>query len=705
MKKQLLSILLCLIMVVGLLPTAALAEEAAPAFNLATALAGIEIPDDLVTCTDKHTAQSPAPTIALVSRTDTDIKVTEDSAWEYSIDDGANWQDSCHFTNLQPGTEYSIIARVKATATHQPSANSEPLKISTIGSAITEKDLTGLDIPANLVTVKCKTTDESKAYGAIPGGFDLSNSKPYKENGVLKAIVNLNLPAYKAKYDADTQKTHENAGVEGNTHAAFTLRYVNDKWELDGDFPNVIILVKCDGQHPQTPPHPTEENVGGLEQVQVRVQCSTDTAQFKNYGILPGSVSIMPDANNPSQATLTLIPSVYSKQYTIDTGITHSVAPNQNTDNLKIQMRYDPAVGKWMPAGGLTTLVINVKCNNHQGQRYTITFNGNGGTPSVTSMTTIDQKLPELPIATRSGRYSFDGWYTEKNGGTKITTATLFDKATTVYAHWTYTGSTGGGVTTYPITVKSAKNGDVTASHKSAAKGTTITLTVDPDKGYVLDTLTVLDGKDKEIKLTEKDGKYTFTMPASKVTVAAMFKAEQSTGKNPFTDVPAGSYYEDAVIWAVDKGITTGTSATTFNPNGICTRAQAVTFLWRAAGSPAAKSSAMPFADVKAGSYYYDAVLWAVENGITKGTSDTTFSPNMTCSRAQIVAFLWRSEKSPAAGTANPFADVKSTAYYAGAVLWAVREDITKGTTNTTFSPDADCTRAQIVTFLWRCKK
>ena len=337
-----------------------------------------------------------------------------------------------------------------------------------------------------------------------------------------------------------------------------------------------------------------------------------------------------------------------------------------------------------------------------KGQRYTITFNGNGGTPSVTSMTTIDQKLPELPIATRSGRYNFDGWYTEKNGGTKITTATLFDKDTTVYAHWTYTGSTGGGVTTYPITVKSAKNGDVTASHKSAAKGTTITLTVDPDKGYVLDTLTVLDGKDKEIKLTEKNGKYTFTMPASKVTVAAMFKASAPTGKNPFTDVPAGSYYEDAVIWAVDKGITTGTSATTFNPNGICTRAQAVTFLWRAAGSPAAKSSAMPFADVKAGSYYYDAVLWAVEQGITKGTSDTMFSPDATCTRAQIVAFLWRSEKSPAAGTANPFADVKSTAYYADAVLWAVRENITKGTTNTTFSPDADCTRAQIVTFLYR---
>ena len=255
---------------------------------------------------------------------------------------------------------------------------------------------------------------------------------------------------------------------------------------------------------------------------------------------------------------------------------------------------------------------------------------------------------------------------------------------------------------TYPITVKSAKNGDVTASHKSAAKGTTVTLTVDPDKGYVLDTLTVLDGKDKELKLTEKNGKYTFTMPDSKVTVEAMFKAEQSTGKNPFIDVPAGSYYEDAVLWAVEKGITTGTDATHFSPDGICTRAQAVTFLWRAAGSPSAKSAVMPFTDVKAGSYYYDAVLWAVENGITKGTSETMFSPDATCSRAQIVTFLWRSQKSPAAGTANPFTDVKASAYYADAVLWAVKEDVTKGTTNTTFSPDANCTRAQIVTFIWR---
>lgn len=262
-------------------------------------------------------------------------------------------------------------------------------------------------------------------------------------------------------------------------------------------------------------------------------------------------------------------------------------------------------------------------------------------------------------------------------------------------------GSGGGGVTTYAITVKDSKNGDVTASHKSAAKGTTVTLTVDPDKGYVLDTLTVLDGNNKDLKLTEKNGKYTFTMPASKVTVAATFKASAPTGKNPFIDVPAGSYYEDAVVWAVEKGITSGTSAVTFDPNGICTRAQAVTFLWRAAGSPAPKSM-NSFADVPADAYYAKAVAWAVENGITSGTGGGKFSPNATCTRAQIVTFLYRAAGSPAVSGGNAFSDVKAGAYYADAVTWAANKGITGGIGNGLFGSDNNCTRAQIVTFLYR---
>ena len=215
---------------------------------------------------------------------------------------------------------------------------------------------------------------------------------------------------------------------------------------------------------------------------------------------------------------------------------------------------------------------------------------------------------------------------------------------------------------------------------------------------------------DKSGKVTAKgEGTATITVTcgtksaACTVTVSKPLVPE--VPGTTFTDVPTGAYYEEAVGWAVEKGITKGTSDSTFTPDGVCTRAQAVTFLWRAAGSPAAKAGSLPFADVKAGSYYDDAVRWAVENGVTVGTSATTFSPNATCSRAQIVTFLWRAQKSPAAGSANPFDDVAGSAYYADAVQWAVQKDITKGTGATAFSPDANCIRAQIVTFLYRSMK
>ena len=331
---------------------------------------------------------------------------------------------------------------------------------------------------------------------------------------------------------------------------------------------------------------------------------------------------------------------------------------------------------------------------------FIVTFDGNGGTPSVDSMTTTNQKLSSLPSASRSGRYSFDGWYTEKSGGTKITKDTVFHADTPVYAHWTYTGGSSS-YSYYTIKATAGTGGSISPSgNVSVREGRDQTFTITPDKGYAVANVKI-DGK--SIGAVKS---YTFENVSRTHTIEVIFmKANGNPQTGVFVDVATGSYYEDAVDWAVENGITQGTDDTHFSPDGICTRAQAVTFLWRTAGSPKPETRTMPFTDVPVGSYYYDAVLWAVENGITKGTSDTTFSPNMTCTRAQIVAFLWRSEKSPAAGTANPFADVKSTAYYADAVLWAAKEDITKGTTNTTFSPDADCTRAQIVTFLWRCKK
>ena len=334
---------------------------------------------------------------------------------------------------------------------------------------------------------------------------------------------------------------------------------------------------------------------------------------------------------------------------------------------------------------------------------YTITYDLAGGTAEGNPDTyTIETRTFTLKNPTKSG-YTFTGWSGTGLDGENNMTVTIPTGSTgnrTYTAHWRYNGS-GHSYSYYTIKATAGAGGSISPSgNVSVREGRDQTFTITPDKGYAVANVKI-DGK--SIGAVKS---YTFENVSRTHTIEVIFmKANGNPQTGVFVDVATGSYYEDAVDWAVENGITKGTDDTHFSPDGICTRAQAVTFLWRTAGSPASKTSTMPFTDVPVGSYYYDAVLWAVENGITKGTSDTTFSPNMTCSRAQIVTFLWRSEKSPAAGTANPFADVKSTAYYADAVLWAVKENITKGTTSTTFSPNADCTRAQIVTFLWRCKK
>ena len=267
---------------------------------------------------------------------------------------------------------------------------------------------------------------------------------------------------------------------------------------------------------------------------------------------------------------------------------------------------------------------------------------------------------------------------------------------------YTVPSPTPGSYTpTYAIVVENAVNGEVKANPNNAAGGSTVTVTVTPDKGYVLDKLTVTDISGKEVDVAEKDGKYTFKMPAAKVTVKATFK-EEVAFKNPFEDVFATDYYYDAVLWAVKEGVTNGTGTTTFSPNAPCTRAQMVTFLWRAAGSPEPTAATCPFTDVDMGSYYGKAVLWAVEKGITKGTSTTTFSPDVTCTRAQMATFLCRMAGGKTESSINTFVDVKADAYYAESVQWAVENGITMGTGDNKFSPDATCTRGQMVTFLYR---
>ena len=267
-----------------------------------------------------------------------------------------------------------------------------------------------------------------------------------------------------------------------------------------------------------------------------------------------------------------------------------------------------------------------------------------------------------------------------------------------------HTSSSSSSNPTYSVTTPSkSENGGVAVSSKNARKGDTVTVTVTPDAGYQLDKLTVTDKDGKELKLTDKgDGKYSFTMPDGKVEIKAVFAKKVET--SPFDDVSADAYYNKAVQWAQEKGITDGISSNLFGPKQPCTRSQIVTFLWRAAGSPEPKGTAAGMTDVVPGSYYAKAVAWAVENGITTGTAEGTFSPDATCTRAQAVTFLARAQNAKATGK-TAFSDVPADSYFADAVAWAQANGVTTGTSETTFSPDSDCTRAQIVTFLYRANQ
>ena len=265
-------------------------------------------------------------------------------------------------------------------------------------------------------------------------------------------------------------------------------------------------------------------------------------------------------------------------------------------------------------------------------------------------------------------------------------------------AQWSRKSS--GGSPSYAVTAAETKHGAVALSAQSAKRGSTVTVTVTPDSGYVLESLAVVDGSGNEQKLTDLgEGRYTFTMPSGKVEVKATFQEDNSV-LNVFYDVPNDAYYFEAVKWAVGKNITNGVSENLFGPDQACTRAQIVTFLWRAAGSPVV-NYAMDLTDVPADAYYAEAVRWALSEGITTGTGEGTFSPDAACTRAQAVTFLARALDGKTEGAAN-FQDVLAGSYYAEAVAWAVETGVTNGISETLFGPDQACTRGQIVTFLFR---
>ena len=739
MRKRLLSILLLCCMVLTLLPTAALAEENVPTFDLTKDLEGITIPADLVTCTCTTTNETKqygqltdgfsATKVAKEGNVWTVLISVKPDVYmaQFNKDTGSTHSpDGDHSNDFTTPIQFKLKYEGTKWVLEGEMPKDKTLHFTCNGGHATQnppvfdltKDLAGITIPADLVTCVCTKANETKQYGQLTNGF--SATKVAKEGNVWTVLISVKPAVYKAQFNKDTGSTHSPDGDHSNdftTPIQFKLKYEENKWVLEGEMPkNKTLHFTCTGQHetPEMPMYPMADNISGLGDQIVAVLCNnvpTGQQSGKYYGLIGGGfTSTTPtlNADKVYESTITLIPSAYCNQFSGDTGIMHKVLSAQTTDGLKFVVKYDSAKKMWKPAEGVKQMAIWVTCDKHEidtpvPTEFTITFNGNGGTPSVGSMRTTNQKLTSLPTATHSGRYSFDGWYTAASGGTKITTATVFYENTTVYAHWTYIGGGGssgggGGYTYHTIRAISGLNGSISPSGWTSVRhGWDQTFTITPDKGYAVAKVLV-DGKSVgSVK------SYTFKNVTKDHTIEVVFmKANGNPQTGVFVDVPEGSYYEEAVDWAVEKGITTGTGNNYFTPDGICTRAQAVTFLWRVAGSPTPKTEAMVFEDVLDGSYYYEAVLWAVENGITVGTSATTFSPELTCSRAHIVTFLWRAANSPSVKMDNPFTDVAGDAYYNDAVLWAVKHKITVGTTLSTFSPDEGCTRAQIVTFLYR---
>ena len=385
------------------------------------------------------------------------------------------------------------------------------------------------------------------------------------------------------------------------------------------------------------------------------------------------------------------------------TGYTYGVGATLPTDVTRTGYTFKG----WYDNEGLTgdpvTAIGNTETGNKEYwakweiNQYTITVKPENGKADITI--TQDYGTPiTAPTLTREG-YQFNGW--DKTFPTTMPAENL-----TITAQWRYNGGGGSGSSSYPITIPGkTENGSVTVSPKSASAGSTVTITVKPDSGYVLETITATDKNGNDLKLTDKgNGKYTFTMPTSKVEIKATFMEDNSV-LNFFYDVPNDAYYYEAVKWAAENGITGGVGNSLFAPNQPCTRAQIVTFLWRAAGSPVV-NYLMPFTDVDEGAYYAEAVRWAASTGIVTGLTEMTFGTDSVCTRAQAAAMIYRYAQAQGKGFTGawmfllPFTDVPEWAYES--VAWCYMNSVTTGVSETSFAPGNDCTRAQIVTFLWR---
>lgn len=452
---------------------------------------------------------------------------------------------------------------------------------------------------------------------------------------------------------------------------------------------------------------------------------------FRFTGWRGGGTTLKPGDTIYPQADIT-----YTAQWEEITSVTITWDPDNGQDKTTDEYDPDTLAGVIVPAaptkdkyyftgwsGGNTTLKPgatifpedDITYTAQWEAEHTITYETERGTKPEDGET-VNGKLPTLSTLTASG-YTFKGWFVgdqEYKGGETVTgditlTAKWVKNPGQSGGSGVVSGGIGGSSSTpsYSVSGGSGKadNGSWTTDKDSAPKGDTVTITLKPADGY-RGVPTVRDGKGSNVAVAKKDDTtYTFVMPDGNVTISVEFTAIVQTIINPFVDVSEDKYYYDAVLWALENLIAQGTGdGTTFSPNDSCTRAQAVTFLWRAAGEPEPATTVNPFTDVEGG-YYYKAMLWAVEKGITQGTGDgTTFSPNDTVNRGQMVTFLWRAAGKPAVSGATAFTDVDNGAYYAEAVQWANGKIVQGGMGDNLFAPGDNCTRGQVVTMLFRAQ-
>ena len=539
-------------------------------------------------------------------------------------------------------------------------AASEVLEVK---ASITAKPLTGLDFSSITVT---KVYDGTTDAGTLIGTVDFAGVVD-KDEVSIKAV-----PGEYA--DANVGENNKTIvltlSIEGRDKANYTLAEADRTHEFD-----TASITKADGA--VTPP--TAKNLAYTGEAQELVNEGSSVTGTIKYKLGDGDYSAeLPVATDAGE---------YIVHYMVEGDANHNdvdaasfkVSIAKATPALKIMADKNALRGggtvkltvSGVPKGSAVTVT---QTDDQNSEAKILALTGNGEVSVSLSNTTAKYTFTVV--------YAGDDNYNESEASCEVSVTRRTS------------APSSGSIVSVPTT----PNGTVTVNPSTASKGETVTITTKPSDGYELGDLTVKDASGNTLPLTDKgDGKFTFTMPGSKVSVEASFVKAASTG---FADVPANAYFADAVEWAVDKGITNGLSDTMFGPYASCTRAQIVTFLWRAAGSPEPKAMSN-FSDVPASAYYAKAVAWAVENGITNGMTETTFAPDATCTRGQSVTFLYRALKGTASGSTN-FTDVKSDAFYADAVNWAVASDVTKGTSNTTFSPNADCTRAEIVTFLYR---